>query len=356
LRTRALLIAGSIIALGAIGWATRAKPATEGTTQLVGTTMGGDWSVRFRAPLPSRSAQRLQREVQAILDTVVQQMSSWRDDSDLSRFNASTSTDWQPVPRELAEVAIEARRVSEQTEGAFDITIAPLVNVWGFGPTASASTHAKGDRPSDDAIAQAMVHVGYATLDARLNPPALRKRDAAVTIDVSAIAQGYAADRVSDALAAGGFVDHLVNVCDEMRARGHGPQGRPWRVGIQAPVPDTRRAFEGVTLADAALATSGDYRNYFEHAGRRYSHEIDPRTGRPIAHDLAAVSVVHPSAASADAIATGLLVLGMDEGRRLAERDDLAALFVIRTAEGFQSHATSAFRRRQLPTNVHSRR
>ena len=327
----------------------RVTPDREGTAQLVGATMGGDWSVRFRVPLPSGSTQRLYREIQAILDSVDRQMSTWKPDSDLSRFNRSTSTDWQPMPRELAEVVSEARRASDQTGGAFDVTVAPLVNLWGFGPTRSPTTRSLDSLPSEDAVAQAKARVGYTKLDVRLDPPALRKRDAALTIDLSAIAQGYAADRVSDALAAGGFGDHLVNVCGEMRARGRGPHAGPWRVGIQAPVPDTFRTFEGVTLDDAALATSGDYQNYFEHAGRRYSHEIDPRSGHPIAHNLAAVSVVHPSVASADAIATGLLVLGFDEGRAVAERDGLAALFVTRASSGFESHPTTNFRRLQFP-------
>ena len=346
MRTRTpIIIAGSIIAVGAILWMTRATPGQNDTSQLFGATMGGDWSVRFRTPLSSASAQRLQREIQMVLDTVDRQMSTWKPDSDLSRFNRSASTEWQPVPRELAEVVSEARRISDQTGGAFDVTVAPLVNLWGFGPTTSPTTRPLDRLPSDDAVAQARARVGYTKLDVRLDAPGLRKRDAALTIDLSAIAQGYAADRVSAALAAGGFGDHLVNVCGEMRARGRGPHGGAWRVGIQAPLPDTMRSFEGVTLADAALATSGDYQNYFEHGGRRYSHEIDPRSGHPIAHDLAAVSVVHASAASADAIATGLLVLGFDEGRAVAERDGLAVLFVTRTSSGFGSHPTSSFRR-----------
>jgi thiamine biosynthesis lipoprotein len=343
------IAAGSIIALGAILWAMRAAPDERGTAQLVGATMGGDWSVRFRTPLSGRSAQRLQREIQEILDAVDRQMSTWKPDSDVSRFNRSASTDWQAVPRELAAVVSEARRISEQTGGAFDVTVAPLVNLWGFGPTTSPTIGPRDSLPSDDAIAQAKARVGYTKLDVRFDPPALRKRDAALTIDLSAIAQGYAADCVSDALAAGGFAEHLVNVCGEIRARGRGPHAGPWRVGIQAPVPDTIRTFEGVTLNDVALAASGDYKNYFEHAGRTYSHEIDPRSGRPVTHNLAAVSVVHASAARADALATGLLVLGFDEGWAVAERDGLEALFITRTSSGLESHPTTNFRRLQLP-------
>lgn len=308
--------------------------------EMSGSTMGGKWEVRLGRPAEPKVGFALKAQIQAILDRIDGEMSTWKSTSDLSRFNSQKTTDWVAVPAELTALVQQAQQISEKTGGAFDITVGPLVNLWGFGPHTS-----KGHQrtvPAEADIAQARKHVGYPLLEVRLSPPALRKLDPDVQVDLSAIAQGFASDQVAAHLDAAGITDYLVD-CGEIRARGNSPKGQAWRVGIQNPTPDTLRTLGGLQLTNQSMATSGDYRNFFEQDGRRYSHEIDPRTGRPIDSKLGAVSVVHSSAAHADAMATALMVLGPDEGFALAEREGLAALFIIRGDRQFEFKPTKAF-------------
>jgi thiamine biosynthesis lipoprotein len=202
-----------------------------------------------------------------------------------------------------------------------------------------------GNVPSDEAIAAARLHVDYRKLHARASPPALRKDDPELEIDLGAIGKGYAAGELAADLDARGVTDYLIAVGGELRAKGLGPEGRPWPVGIEVPAPDTRRVLRTLELRDAGLSTSGDYRNFIELAGQRFSHEIDPRTGRPVTGKLASVSVVHADSAYADAMATGLMVLGPDEGYALAQRLRLAVLFVLRGDGRFDIRATPEFER-----------
>jgi thiamine biosynthesis lipoprotein len=311
-----------------------------------GHTMGGDWSLTLRHLPPAQTREALQAASQAILDRLEDEMSTYRPTSDLSRFNRMHDTDWFEVPQDLANVVWTAQRVSEETGGAFDVTVAPLVNLWGFGPESTGLRI--GEVPTDDAIAAARQHVGYQRLHVRLAPPALRKDDADVRIDLSAIAKGYAAGRIASALDAQGATDYLITVGGEVRAKGISNLGRPWRVGIEVPTPDTRRVLRQIELRDAACSTSGDYRNFFDVAGQRFSHEINPHTGRPIRNAPASVSVIHPDSAYADAMATALMVLGQDEGYELAKRLNLPALFVTRAAGEFHCRATPEFEKLSL--------
>lgn len=305
--------------------------------------MGGTWSIKLTTLPATVSAGEVESATAAILESIESQMSTYRPAADVSRFNAHRGGDWFPVGNDLAAVVAEARRVSEQTGGAFDVTVGPLVNLWGFG--AGKTSAAFGQIPDDAAIAQANRRVGYAALESRLDPPALRKARPDLYVDLGGIAQGYAADRVAEKLAAMGIGDYLVEVCGEMRAAGRSPAGRPWRVGIETPTPDVRRVLRTVELADLSFATSGDYRNFFDRDGKRYSHEIDPRTGRPITGDLASVSVAHGSAAHADAMATALMVLGYDAGYETAVKLDLAVLLIRRGQGRFETRETPAFAR-----------
>ena len=319
-------------------------PASEitGPVALSGPTMGSTWMVRVPRPPAGMPAGQVQSSVQALLDQVEREMSTYRADSALSRFNRSTATTWVDVPSDVARVVGLARRVSDQTGGAFDVTVGPLVNLWGFGPTHPAGPF--GTIPSDALIEAARRHVGYRLLEARDAPPALRKSDADVYVDLSGIAKGDAAERVGRRLDALGATDYLIAVGGEMRARGRSPAGRPWRVGIETPTPGTRRVLCEVELPGGfSLSTSGDYRNYFDSEGHRYSHEIDPATGRPAADAPASVTVAHASGGYADAMATALMVLGSDRGYALAERLGLPALFILRKHDQFEARATPAF-------------
>ncbi|MDB5296469.1 MAG: rane-associated lipoprotein involved in thiamine biosynthesis [Phycisphaerales bacterium] len=309
--------------------------------------MGGAWSVKLARPLDAAAAGRLAADVQAVLDALENQLSTWRPRSDLSRFNASPSTDWFSVSPDLAAVVVEAQRASADTDGAFDVTVGPLVNVWGFGPRRPTTGPARV--PTADAVESARADVGYALLEGRTSPPAMRKGRPSAYVDLSAIGKGYAADRVAAALDAAGVADYLISVGGEVRARGSSALGKPWRVGVEVPTPDVRRVLRRVELRDAGLSTSGDYRNFFDAGGHRYAHEIDPRTGRPVENGVASVSVVDASSARADALATALFVLGPDAGMALARSRALAAMFVLRGADRFDVRTTPEFERLLLP-------
>lgn len=254
-------------------------------------------------------------------------MSTYRPDSELSRFN-NHGTEVFPVSPDLVEVMAEARRVAELSDGAFDITIGPLIDAWGFGP------EPVDEPPDDEEIERLLRDHGYRRLEIDTGAGTLRKDSAGLRCDLSAIAKGYAVDRVSDRMSALGFADHMVEIGGEVTTAGRSADGSPWRIGVERPESKRRGLWRAVELANAAMATSGDYRNYYEQDGVRISHIVDPRTGRPIRHTLASVSVIHPRCMTADALATALSVLGPDGGKALVEREGLAALFLVRSPDG----------------------
>lgn len=323
------------VMLMACGAARDTRPITFG-----GATMGTTYTVSIDALPADVSLSTVSQDVGTILDRIEDRMSTYDDASELSRFNADRTTDWVAISGETVDVVDAAIAVSDLTDGGFDITVGPLVELWGFGAAGGPPAI-----PSDDAIATTLARVGYRKVRTRQAPPALRKARADVEVDLSAIAKGYAVDQVADHLESVGVSDFLVEIGGEMRARGHNPHGTPWRVGIERPVPGPRSVYRVLLLEDAGLATSGDYRNFFEAEGQRFSHTIDPRTGRPVAHELASVSVVDVTSMRADALATGLTVLGPESGRALAQREGLAVLFVMRAGAGFQEEWTPALAR-----------
>ncbi len=299
-----------------------------GYEALGGRAMGTTYSVQAGCPdaLP-------RADIGAVLDRVDAQMSTYRGDSELMRFNRAPVGPWIAVSRDLAEVAAEAFRVAEQTGGAFDPTVGPLVARWGFGPEATV--------PFDER------QIGYRNLRHRLDPPALAKR-APLALDLSAIAKGHAVDRIAELLLAARCDAFLIELGGEIRTKGRAPSGGAWRIGVESPAGD---GYVGkpILLEDGALATSGDYRQYREEGGRRISHILDPRRGEPIAHATTAVTVVAQTARAADAYATALLVLGEEDGLDFATQEDLAALFVVRGESGLdtvQTPAMDAYRRR----------
>src|SRR4051812_9318802 len=205
---------------------------------LSGNTMGGTWSVKVPRLPPATSRDELEAQVGAVLEKLEAQMSSYRPQSELSRFNASVGNDWFPVPRELAEVVSLAQRVSDETGGAFDVTVGPLVNVWGFGAGRSG---VPTDVPSPETIASAKSRVGYRQLQVRLDPPALKKSRPDLCVDLGGIAKGYAADAVGTFLESCMLPDYLAQIGGEVRARGKSHLGSPWHVGVETPTPDVRR-------------------------------------------------------------------------------------------------------------------
>ncbi|MDH3428456.1 MAG: FAD:protein FMN transferase [Gammaproteobacteria bacterium] len=306
--------------------------------EMSGNTMGTQFSVKLATA--DVDAGRLQQEIEASLAEVEHMMSTYLPDSEISRFNASTTTEWYPVSGEFCGSVEDALMLSALTDGSFDITVGPLVNLWGFGPGEMVA-----EPPSDENIAAMLNSVGYEHLHADCSRPALRKDIAQLVLDMSALGKGYAVDRIADWLEDAGLHDYLVEVGGEMRLGGHNASGRKWAIGIEVPRSDQRRPHTIVHLTDTAVATSGDYRNYFEADGKRYSHTIDTRTGRPVTHSLASVTVVDDSGSRADALATALLVMGPKKGMQLATRENLAALFLLRGEGGIDERSTPAFER-----------
>jgi FAD:protein FMN transferase len=319
-----------------------------GHRHLKGDVMGTRFKIIYR-PAPEREdplgavikVETIDRAVVEKIEAIDAMMSTYKPDSELMLFNASESTDWIDVSPELAETAGLAIRVGSASDAAFDVTIAPLVELWNFGPMPDPSHPS----PRSSEIEASQQKMGLKHLEVRLAPPALKKAIPALSVDLSGIAKGYAVDMAGLVFESASVDNYMIEIGGEIRARGERAPGEAWRIGVESPVADTRKVDRVLGLHDASIATSGDYRNYFEVSGRRYSHLLDPRTGRPIAHRLASVSVIHESCAEADAWATALAVLGPEKGYDTAVENNLAALFLIRSDKDnrFEEKATPLF-------------
>jgi FAD:protein FMN transferase len=275
-----------------------------------------------------------------VLAEVVGLISTYQKSSELSRLNRNPSTDWIPVSHALLSVLGEGQRVSALSGGAFDISVGPLVNLWGFGPEVKAD-----QVPSRQAIEKTLTRVGYEKLQLRRSPPAVRKQRGDMYIDLSALGEGYGADRVAAYLDSRGLRDYMVAVAGAIRVKGRNAEGRPWAIAIEEPSPGRRAVYKIIQVTGEGLSTSGDYRNFFEQGGQHYSHEIDPKRGIPVIHRLASVTVVSDNAMQADALATALMVMGEDKGPALATARGIAAFFILREKGGFSAQSTEAFRR-----------
>lgn len=302
---------------------------------LAGATMGTTWSARLALPA-QMTADAVRDAIQQALDKVVAQMSTWDETSDLSRYNRSTSSGWVSLPDECLYVLQHALQLAADTRGAYDPTVGPLVNAWGFGPPPYAS-----EPPSKDTIRTLRQRCGWERV--RLDSAIGRAwQPGGAYLDLSAIAKGYGVDLAAQALNALGIEHYLVEVGGELRARGRRPDGHPWRVAIEVPDGSDDHALP-LILSDRSIATSGDYRRYRDSDTRRYAHTLDPRTGRPIIHGVASVTVIHTHCMQADALATALTVLGERDGLDYARHHDLAALFILRDGQHLRLAASDAF-------------
>lgn len=309
--------------------------------KISGSTMGTYYRVTAAAIPGGPTEEKIQAAVAQRLEEINALMSTYLPDSEVSRFNQSSQTDWFSVAPETAQVVQAALDIFQQSKGAFDITVGPLVDLWGFGPGEST-----GQVPDEAAIEAARNQIGSQHLEVRLSPPAIKKNIGDLRIDLSAIAKGYAVDSVAEALNNLGLQNHLVDIGGEMRATGTKSPSVRWTIAIESPTSDQQGIQQMLHLKDSTIATSGDYRNFFDANEARYSHEIDPQTGRPVTHTLASVSVIGDSCMLADAWATALIVLGPKKGMELSEQAGLAAFFVIRDSAGFREVANSEYQQR----------
>lgn len=305
---------------------------------LTGQTMGTSYSIKLIDPPASVDRERLAQAIRARLETVETRFSTYMPASELSRINTTMSAAWIPVSEELCAVVESAIAISRRTNGAFDITVGPLVLLWGFGPESDRSVP-----PGDELVAEARSSVGYEKLDTDCTVPALRKALPSVYIDLSAYAKGYAVDRLAELLDERGLVDYLIEIGGELFMRGHNAQKELWAIAVEKPADAKREVQSVVHITDSGMATSGDYRNFYVHDGVRYSHTIDPETGRPVTHNAAAVTVISETAAEADALATALLVMGPDKGMMFAAQERIAAYFLLRTDRGIEQRTTGEF-------------
>ena len=296
-----------------------------------GATMGTQYHVTIVSlnKLSEIRQAELKKHIDAILLDVNQQMSTYIPTSEISQFNQFKSTDWFSVSPDFALVVSNAQKVSKHTRGAFDISMAPFVDLWGFGAKTQLSI------PTNQHIKEIKKNVGYHLLAFRLQPPALRKQAKNLKIDLSAIAKGFAVDKISDELTGKGFLHHLVEIGGEVHVQGFNQKGKPWRIGIQVPEKKHQAVSDSLLLSNMSLATSGDYQNYFIKNGLRYSHTIDPSTGKPITHKLASITVLHQSTMLADAYATALTVMGEKKGKSFAEDNNIHVNMIIREQDTF---------------------
>ena len=326
----ALLV--SFVAIGACG-----DPLLP-SYDLSGSAMGTTFNITLVAPPADADLDALREQVYKTLENIEDIASTYREDSELSRFNRNPSIDWIDVTHEFCDMVDAAIAVNKATHGAFDVTVGPLVNLWGFGPGDGE------DRiPTDEEIAAALSFVGANQVEADCRQPALIKTSPDVYVDLSGWAKGYAVDEIATLLDRRKLTNYLVEIGGELRVRGHNAEQGKFAVAIEKPNKNNKMEYSILRVTDTAVATSGDYRNYFENDGRRYSHMIDPRTGRPIDHELTGVTVVSKTTAFADAMATALMVLGPQDGPALAEERDLAAYFLVRTDSGIIEKSTSRF-------------
>lgn len=305
-------------------------------SEISGKTMGTTFHISVvHSPENVIDTAKAEQSIQRFLHTLNQQVSIYIPQSGIRQFNRSESTDWQSVDAHFLTLVEHAQTVSAETNGAFDISVSPLIEAWGFGASEAPSS------PSAEKITQAMQQIGYQKLQVNSQQNALKKQHPKLQLDLSAIAKGYAVDKISENLSQQGFPNHLVEIGGELYASGTNQHAKPWRIAIEQPDTQESRVTNSVVVRNLGVATSGDYRNYYIENGIRRSHIIDPQTGYPIRHQLASVTVLHTSTMLADAYATAILVMGQERGKVFANKHKLAVFMIIREADGFSTWSNS---------------
>ncbi|KFK93316.1 MULTISPECIES: FAD:protein FMN transferase ApbE [unclassified Serratia (in: enterobacteria)] len=314
--------------------------ATRPQIDIEGKTMGTFYSVKISGDI-DENKQQLQQEIDALLEQANDDISTYRPNSVLSRFNQNRSSEPQPIPRGMADIILMAQRIGRDTAGAMDITVGPLVNLWGFGPDKRAVKI-----PQQQQIDAAKQNTGLQHLKLLSDHHGewLQKALPEMYVDLSTLGEGYGVDQLVRLMARKGITNYLVSVGGAVSTRGVNGQGKPWRVAIQKPTDRENAVQAMVDLQGYGISTSGSYRNYFEQDGQRYSHVIDPTTGRPINHRLVSATVIAPTALEADGWDTGLMVLGTEKALKLAEEKGLAVYLITKTDDGFSAVMTPQFK------------
>ncbi|MGF1786274.1 FAD:protein FMN transferase [Photobacterium swingsii] len=305
---------------------------------LNGSTMGTYYSIKLIKQEGLPDAEAIQAEIDRRLELVNDQMSTYRKHSELSQFNQHTDGTPFTVSADTAKVVKEAIRLAKLTNGALDVTVGPVVNLWSFGPEARPE-----HTPTDAEIAERKKIVGIHHLSVEGNT--LTKDIPELYVDLSSIAKGFGVDVVADYFDGLNVADYLVEIGGELSLKGKNLEGVPWRIAVEKPTDDGSRAIqEIIEPGDMAVATSGDYRNYFEENGVRYSHLINPKTCKPIDNHVVSVTVLHESSMTADALATAFSVMGEEKAIELATAENLPVLLVVKTEQGFKEFMTDAFK------------
>lgn len=322
-----------------------AKPDEPLSFKLSGQTMGTTYHITVVTDLGSKfpvSEETLHHQVESELLFINQTMSTYIPESELMLFNAASVGELIAVSQPLREVFELSDFISRESGGTFDVTVGPLVNLWGFGPDKHEDAV-----PDAAVIAELKASLGYANLD--LSEAGAVRKTADVKVDLSAIAKGYGVDRVAAVIENAGIQHYMVEIGGEIRTRGHSPRNTPWVIAIERPSTVDQEVFTTVRLEQAGMATSGDYRNYFEKDGKRFSHTINPVTGYPIEHNLASVTVIAPTAAEADGWATAIIVAGVEKGLEMAEKQKLAVYMIVKENDGFAERFSSGFSKFKQP-------
>ncbi|UYU30848.1 FAD:protein FMN transferase ApbE [Siccibacter colletis] len=307
---------------------------------LEGKTMGTSWRVSL-AGVDAQRTPELRRQIQAQLDADDRLLSTWKDDSALMQFNHSTSTAPWPVDAAMADIVTLSLRIGHKMQDAMDITVGPLVNLWGFGPDKQPVA-----TPDAAQIAAARARTGLQHLRVinAADSQWLQKDIPDLFVDLSTVGEGYAADHLAQLMARNGISRYLVSVGGALVSRGMNAEGKPWRVAIQKPT-DRENAVQAVVdINGHGISTSGSYRNYYELDGKRLSHVIDPATGRPITHKLVSATVIAPTALEADTWDTGFMVLGPEKAREVALAQGLAVYLISKEQDGFSVWMSPQFK------------
>ena len=316
------------------------QDATPDTIRLSGQTMGTTWSVIMLQDAVDAESNALKKLLQKRLDQINSLMSTYDPASELSQFNNQNSSDWFMISKDTARVIELSQEISVLSEGAFDVSVGPLVEIWGFGATQ------RGKRiPTEDQVSKSLARVGYKNIHLRREPAAIRKQIPELQIDLSAVAKGYAVDALAKILEQQGINNYLLEIGGELQISGHRGDDTPWQIAIEEPLEGVREVAVIFPLTNTALATSGNYRNFYVEDGQRYSHTIDPVSGKPVRHKLASVTVLARTCARADALATALMVLGEEKGRQFCEKNQIAAYFLIHERTSMTVYASPAFER-----------